>query len=275
MAPLAEGVEVFDQMEVPVMPETRLFHVDSLCVRVFDTRQEMGAVAAREAADTLRAVLAAKASVSVVFAAAPSQNEFLAALCEAPGIDWSRVHAFHMDEYIGLPADAPQLFARFLKERLFDRLPFGRVSLLDGTAVDPHAECVRYAALLAADPPDIVCLGIGENGHIAFNDPPDARFEDPQAVRIVMLDETCRSQQVHDGCFATLAQVPTHAITLTVPALVEASALFCMVPAATKAAAVRATLEGPVTEGVPATILRRHPAAVLYLDRDSASQLSQ
>lgn len=257
------------------MPETRSFHVDRLCVRIFDTRQEMGAQAAREAADALRAVLAAKSTASVVFAAAPSQNEFLAALCEAPGIDWPRVHAFHMDEYIGLPGEAPQRFARFLKDRLFDRLPFGRVSLLDGTARDPQAECARYAALLAADPPDIVCLGIGENGHIAFNDPPDARFDDPQTVRIVTLDEACRIQQVHDGCFATLAQVPTHAVTLTIPALVAASALFCVVPAITKAAAVHATLEGPVTEGVPATILRRHPAAVLYLDRDSVSRLGR
>ena len=246
----------------------------NLSVKIFGQRIDMGASAAQEVAVALRNMLSQKQSVSVVFAAAPSQNEFLAALLLEPDIDWSRVHAFHMDEYIGLPADAPQGFANFLRERLFNHLPFGSVSLMDGTAPDPEMECARYAALLAADPPDIVCLGIGENGHIAFNDPPEARFDDDRTVRIVRLTETCRTQQVHDGCFSALSLVPTHAITLTIPALTAAAALFCMVPAVTKAAAVRATLEGPVTEQVPATILRLHPAAVLYLDRDSASLLS-
>lgn len=146
-----------------------------------------------------------------------------------------------MDEYIGLAADAPQGFGNFLRGRLFGRLPFGQVFYLDGQAADPQAECARYSALLAEYPVDIVCLGIGENGHIAFNDPHVARFDDPVRVKVVDLDDKCRRQQVHDGCFASLGQVPTHALTLTIPALTAASGMYCIVPAQTKARAVHDT----------------------------------
>ncbi len=248
------------------------FLADRLTVTVFDTRAELGVTAARHIADAIARVLARKAECNVIFAAAPSQNETLAALRGAQGVDWRRVNAFHMDEYVGIAADAPQGFARFLKDRLFDHLPFGSVHLLDGNA-EPEGECRRYEALLRAHPVDVVCLGIGENGHIAFNDPPVADFDDPLLVKVVTLDETCRLQQVHDGCFATLGDVPRQALTLTVPALLAGAELYAMVPAPTKARAVRDTLRGPVSTACPASVLRQHPAARLYLDRDSASLL--
>ena len=212
---------------------------------------------------------------NMIFAAAPSQNEMLAALAAQPGIEWNRVNAFHMDEYIGLAPDAPQGFANFLRAAIFTKVPFRSVNCLDGTAAsrDPAAECARYSQLLRRFPVDITCMGIGENGHIAFNDPPVADFDDPALVKPVALDEICRNQQVHDGCFATLDDVPTHALTLTVPALMHAAQVFCVVPAATKARAVRDTLLGDIRTACPASILRRHPAATLYLDADSASLL--
>ncbi len=251
------------------------FDIDRLHVRIYPTRAEMGMAAGFEAAASLRRILQERDTANVIFAAAPSQNEFLASLLAAPDVAWHKVHAFHMDEYIGLSPDAPQQFATFLRTRLFNHLPFASVECLNGSAADPQKECLRYAALLAERPPDIVCMGIGENGHIAFNDPPLASFNDSLPVRIVELEESCRLQQVNDGCFPGLADVPTHAMTLTIPALLAATAIFCMVPGPTKAEAIRATLEGPVTEAVPASILRTHPVAVLFLDTESAKHLCQ
>ena len=218
-----------------------------------------------EAAAAIRGVLAQKEERNMIFAAAPSQNEMLAALAAQPGIEWNRVNAFHMDEYIGLAPDAPQGFANFLRAAIFTKVPFRSVNCLDGTAAsrDPAAECARYSQLLRRFPVDITCMGIGENGHIAFNDPPVADFDDPALVKPVALDEICRNQQVHDGCFATLDDVPTHALTLTVPALMHAAQVFCVAPAATKARAVRDTLLGDIRTACPASILRRHPAATL------------
>lgn len=257
------------------MQDIQHFQKDALRVHVYKTRAAMGAAAAQDGAELLRTLLATQEEVRVVFAAAPSQNEFLEALCQAPGIDWPRVKAFHMDEYVGLAPTAPQGFGNFLRKRIFGRLPFGQVEYLEGNAADPQAECERYGSLLAAAPIDIVFLGIGENGHIAFNDPPVARFDDPAAVKVVELDEICRNQQVHDGCFAELAQVPTQALTLTVPTLAGAKHHLCIVPAATKAKAVRDTLEGPVTPDCPASILRQCSDATLYLDVQSARLLSE
>ena len=180
-----------------------------------------------------------------------------------------------MDEYIGLAPDAPQGFGNFLRRELFSKVSFASVSYLDGTADDRAAECRRYGELLAAAPVDIVCLGIGENGHIAFNDPHVADFNDPAAVKVVELDHTCRQQQVNDGCFAKLDDVPTHALTLTIPTLVAPKTVFCMVPAPTKAKAVQAAVEGPISETCPASILRRHDNASLWLDPDSAALLKE
>jgi glucosamine-6-phosphate deaminase len=254
---------------------TRILTTQNLRVKIHDTREEMGIVAANDIADAIRSVLAYKKECNIIFAAAPSQSEMLAALIEQPGIEWNRVNAFHMDEYIGLATDAPQGFANFLRAAIFDKVPFHSVNCLDGVAAtkDSTAECTRYAALLENHPVDITCMGIGENGHIAFNDPPVADFDDPVLVKPVELDEICRNQQVHDGCFAVLNEVPTHALTLTVPALMRAAQVFCVVPAATKSRAVHDTLLGEISTACPASILRRHPQATLYLDMDSARLL--
>lgn len=248
------------------------FTQDCLQVQIYKTRREMGEAAAMDLQKAIAAVLKEKDYCNMIFAAAPSQHEVLEGLVNSPNIDWSRVNAFHMDEYIGLTADAPQGFANFLRRELFERVPFAGVNCLDSTA-QPELEAVRYEALLRENPIDIVVMGIGENGHIAFNDPHVALFEDPVLVKPVALDDTCRMQQVHDGCFAKKADVPEMAMTLTIPALISAKQVFCIVPAKTKAQAVYDTLCGPVDESCPASILRRHSAAKLYLDADSASQL--
>lgn len=244
------------------------FKVDNLDVQVYDTRDSMGESAAAEAVAYLKHILAEKDEIYMIFAAAPSQNEFLAAVAESEGIDWRRVHALHMDEYVGLPADAPQGFGNFLRRAIFDKVPFASVEYI-GTSADTESTIARYDAVLAAHHVDVVFMGIGENGHIAFNDPHVADFNDPARIKKVDLDLKCRNQQVHDGCFAQLDDVPEYALTLTCPTLFNADRLFCVVPAATKADAVKATVSGPIGEQCPATILRRHKCATLYTDADS------
>lgn len=248
------------------------FVQDNLQVYVSENRTKMGEHAAADIEAAIARVLEKKDHCNMIFAAAPSQNDVLASLVASKKIDWSRVHAYHMDEYIGLPADAPQGFANFLRNALFHKVPFGSVNCIDSTA-DPEEEAKRYARLLKDNPTDIVVMGIGENGHIAFNDPHVALFDDPVLVKSVKLDDTCRMQQVHDGCFASIDLVPQYAMTLTIPALCAAAEAFCIVPAKTKAHAVHETLRGSVCEKCPASILRRHGAATLYLDPDSASEL--
>jgi glucosamine-6-phosphate deaminase len=247
--------------------------VDNLQIEIHADRESLGRAAGNAVAARMEEQIAAAGSVAIVFAAAPSQNEFLATLAAAGGIDWDRVIAFHMDEYLGLPPDAPQGFGYFLRQHLFDRTRPGKVHFLNGQASDPAAECRRYQALLEAHPVDIVCAGIGENGHLAFNDPPVADFADPVQVKVVELDRACRLQQVHDGCFSDLDSVPTHALTMTIPALMAARWIYTMVPGPTKARAVTETLTGPIGVHCPATALRGHPNAILYVDRDSASLL--
>lgn len=253
---------------------------DNLKVWIADNRADMGQLAAMDCATTLRYLLSIQDTVSMIFAAAPSQNETLAALCAELDIDWSRVIAFHMDEYVGLSSDHPQSFGTYLREHIFAKLPFKEVHYIHGDALDPTAECERYGKLLREHPVDIVCLGIGENGHIAFNDPGDehiprvADFHDPAPIKLAALDPICRMQQVHDGCFATMDDVPTHAYTLTIPSLTNAGHLFCTVPAATKAEAVWHTCHDPITEACPATIMRTHPHAVMYCDCDSGAKIT-
>lgn len=244
-----------------------------LRVQTFPNRTAMGEAAAQQAGFILRSLLASQKRVSAIFAAAPSQNEFLDALCAQQDIDWCRVDAFHMDEYIGLPENAPQRFGNFLREHIFGRLPFGSVHYLNGNAADLAEECDAYAALLQNAKPDVVFMGIGENGHIAFNDPAVTDFNDPYTVKIVTLDEVCRFQQVHDGCFAALDSVPRRALTLTIPALLAPQYVFCIVPAASKAKAVTRTVTGSVTEECPASILQTKPGAILYLDTESGAEL--
>ena len=246
---------------------------DLLKVNIYDTRDEMGKAAGADIKACILSLLEKKETINMIFAAAPSQNEVLYALATDKEIPWNRVNAFHMDEYIGLSKDAPQGFGNFLKDHIFGLADFKSVNYIDISAPDADAECARYSALLKEYPTDIVVMGIGENGHIAFNDPPVADFNDPKAVKPVALDEICRNQQVNDGCFAKLDDVPKTAITLTVPTLFAGDHLFCIVPAKTKANAVRATLCGEIGEACPATILRRHQSAILYLDGDSSALL--
>jgi glucosamine-6-phosphate deaminase len=247
---------------------------DLLKVAVFPNRQSLGTAAAGSIASTMKRLLSEKESINMVFGAAPSQDETLDGLALDSSIDWSRVRVFHMDEYVGLDIHAPQSFGRYLHERLFDKVKPREVFLIDGCAVDKTKECDRYARLLEEYPTDIVCLGIGENTHIAFNDPHIADFSDPSLVKVVTLDEQCRLQQVNDGCFPSINSVPRQAITLTVPALVRAAYAFCMVPGKRKAKAVFKTLTvQEITAACPASILREHPDACLFLDADSSSEI--
>ena len=247
--------------------------IDKLTVQVYTTRTEMGAAAAVRVSEKINELLQVQETVNIIFAAAPSQNEFLEALRQMP-IEWSRIRAFHMDEYIGLPNDAVQGFGNFLRERLFDKKPFLSVHYIDGAASDLEKECERYAALLGRFPPDIVCMGIGENGHIAFNDPPVADFSDTYVVKVVELDAACRQQQVNDGCFSELRLVPTHAITLTIPALMAGRFIYGIVPGRLKADAVFNTLHREIVAAYPASILRNHAHAELFLDAFSAEKAS-
>lgn len=251
----------------------RSFKKDLLNVNIYDSRAEMGEAAARDIKAAIFEALEKKESINMIFAAAPSQNEVLAALANDSEIPWGRVNAFHMDEYIGLSSDAPQGFGNFLREHLFGIAPFGSVNYIRPDAPDAAEECERYSRLLLDNPVDIVVLGIGENGHIAFNDPPVADFDDSAVVKAVKLDEICRNQQVNDGCFKTIDDVPTHALTLTVPTLMAGKRLFCIVPAKTKANAVYATVNGEIGTSCPATAMRRHPDVTLYLDADSSALL--
>ena len=249
----------------------KTFDKDLLKVNIYASRDEMGAAAARDVKAAILRALDTKESINMIFAAAPSQNEVLANLANDKEIPWGRVNAFHMDEYIGLDKDAPQGFGNFLRDHIFGIAPFKSVNYIDISAPDADEECARYSDLLREYPVDIVVLGIGENGHIAFNDPPFADFSDDKLVKSVKLDEVCRNQQVNDGCFATIDDVPTHALTLTVPALMSGKELYCIVPAKTKANAVKETLYGEITPACPASVLRTHKCATLYLDPDSAS----
>ena len=245
---------------------------DCLTTQVHDSREAMGAAAAACAAHAIRELLKTKEVVNVIFAAAPSQNEMLANLLKED-VDFSRINAFHMDEYTGLPTGAPQSFSNYLTEHIFSKAPFRSVHLIP--ADQPiDAVCALYTQLLQDNPPDVVCMGVGENGHIAFNDPPVADFNDPVLIKAVVLDEVCRMQQVHDRCFETLDDVPTHALTLTVPALMGAKYLVCTVPGATKAETVKNMLQGPVGTHCPATALRNHANAAMFLDPESASLLT-
>jgi glucosamine-6-phosphate deaminase len=242
-------------------------------VKIFHTKEEMGKEAAVNVSDTIRQLLKDKEEINMIFAAAPSQSDFLKELITDERIQWEKINAFHMDEYIGLEKEAPQGFGNFLRDRIFSRVPFKSVHYINGRAEDPLAESKRYAGLLTQYPVDIVCLGIGENGHIAFNDPPVADFNDPKQVKVVELDRTCRQQQVNENLFAEVNLVPTHAITVTIPALLKAKYMFCMVPARNKAEAVYRTLNDEISEKCPATILRIKEDAILYLDEESASLL--
>ena len=232
------------------------------------SRNEMGIAAAKAVENKIESLLKEKEYIRIIFAAAPSQSEMLNYLTSSKRIPWNRIIAFHMDEYIGLSKDSPALFSNFLKRHLFDLVPFHQVHLLDGEG-DPDVEVKRYSKLLNEAPIDIVCLGIGENGHIAFNDPPVADFNDPLAVKKVVLEESCRQQQVNDGCFEILQDVPETALTLTIPVLIKGRFLYCVVPGTTKRNAVYQSLFGEISTSCPASILRYSENCDLFLDGDS------
>lgn len=241
-------------------------------VRVFPDRLALGQAAAEEIARELEIALGQAPTVRVVFAAAASQEETLATLTKTDGIDWSRIDAFHMDEYLGLPPDHPSGFANWLQARLFSLVPFHSVNLIE-PGTDPDKVAENYAALLNLAPVDLVVCGIGQNGHIAFNDPPVADFADPLDAKGVQLDETCRRQQVDDGGFDTFEDVPTHAITLTIPELLRARTIICIVPGANKRQAVTAALTGPITTQCPAS-LRTHQDVRMFLDSESGADVT-
>ncbi len=242
-------------------------------LRVYGTRSEMGKAAAAEAGIVMRRMLSEKDEISCIFAAAPSQNEFLASLIEEDGIDWTRVNAYHMDEYVGLGLEDEPAFSHFLTEAIFSKVPFKSINLINGKAESAEAEAERYSGLLNAIDVDITFMGIGENGHIAFNDPAFADFNDSKTVKIVELDDVCRMQQVHDGCFPSFDDVPKKAMTVTIPKLVSARKIFCIVPTEKKAEAVRNALTGPVATSCPASILRTVPGVSMYIDAAAASLL--
>ncbi len=249
----------------------KTFSVDSLQVRSFATRVEMDQSAGVEAGRAISEAIALRGRARVILASAPSQTGFLRALL-ACGIDWEKVEIFHMDEYVGIDAEHPASFRRYQQEHVLSQLRPAAFHGIRGESADSSGECARYTRLLKEAPIDVVCAGIGENGHLAFNDPP-ADLDDPESVKVVELDLACRQQQVNDGCFPDLASVPKTAITLTVPALLSGGRVFVIVPGPRKASAVRETLSGPVHGGCPASALRRHPAAILYIDAESAALL--
>lgn len=251
----------------------RQLKIDQLSIRIYENRAMMGSDAALMVTEQIKQLLNTKEFINIIFAAAPSQNELLENLYHQPDIDWLRVNAFHMDEYIGLGIHDQQSFGFFLNDRLFKKVSFHAIHYLDGKASDPVMECMRYSDLLRKYPTDIVCMGIGENNHIAFNDPHVADFSDAQWVKIVDLDEASRQQQVNDGCFSHIDTVPRQALTLTIPALMNSNYIFCVVPGERKAKAVQHTLYEAVTEKYPSTILRKHEHAILYLDNKSSMLL--
>ncbi|MBQ8563649.1 MAG: glucosamine-6-phosphate deaminase [Firmicutes bacterium] len=250
-----------------------IFYKDKLKVKIFETRSQMGEDAAKDIAAAIHQLLEEKENVNIMFSAAPSQNDVHKALREDSSIAWNRIRGFHMDEYVGLAADHPAGFANFLMRNVFGSLPFASVNLIDGNAASAEAEAARYTRILKENPIDICVMGVGENGHVAFNDPGEADFRDPQTVKVVNLDDVCRQQQVNDGCFETFDEVPKQALSVTVPGLMAAPVIFCIVPAPTKAKAIKRMLEGEIDEMCPATILRIQENATLYLDADSASLL--
>jgi glucosamine-6-phosphate deaminase len=234
---------------------------------------EMGRRAAEHGGDLIRHAIDQRDAAHIIVATGASQFEVFAHLTARDDIDWSKVVGFHLDEYLGMPADHPASFCRYLKERFVDRVPLAAFHYLDGQA-DPVSECQRAGRLIAAHPIDVAFIGIGENGHLAFNDPP-ADFETEEPYIFVDLDDACRQQQLGEGWFATLDDVPRRAISMSIRQIMKSAAIVCSVPDARKAEAVMAAVEGPVTMNLPASILQQHPKAILLLDKAAASLLSQ
>jgi len=244
-----------------------------LNVKILRDKQEVGAAAARHAAESLRRILAGRDLARLIAATGASQFELLEGLTSAAGIDWQRVELFHLDEYVGLPITHAASFRKYLLERLIRKTGITRHHLLDGER--NSEEVIReVGGELKAQPVNLAFVGIGENGHLAFNDPP-ADFETEEPYLVVELDEACRRQQVNEGWYSSIAEVPIRAISMSIQQILKAEEIIAVVPDARKAAAVKACLEGEISPNAPASILRRHPKTTIYLDRESASLLSR
>ncbi|UCF42496.1 MAG: glucosamine-6-phosphate deaminase [Planctomycetota bacterium] len=241
---------------------------------IFETKQQLGKAAAKAAADRIRNAIETKGSAKIILATGASQFETLAELVNADGVEWSTVTMFHLDEYIGLGPDHPASFRKYLKERFLDKVAALRAAhFVKGDAVDPQAECDRLNRIIADHPIDLALVGIGENGHLAFNDPP-ADFDTHEPYIVVNLDDKCRNQQLGEGWFEKLNDVPTQAISMSIRQIIRSSCIIASVPDRRKARAVKDALEGPVTNTCPASSLQDHPNCKIFLDRDSASLLS-
>ena len=247
--------------------------VSDLMVSVYRTSEEMGREAAQEAAAIIQRAIREKGVANAIIATGNSQLTFLAALREMEGIDWSKVNVFHMDEYVGIDPDYPASFPGFLRRHIIDQVKPKAFYPVPGQAEDLEKACQEYESLLRAHPADLCAAGIGENGHLAFNDPSTANFDDPVWVKVVQLEGTSRRQQVEEGHFNTIDEVPERAITLTIPALLTAKKVLVIVPEKRKAEAIFRALNDPISPACPATILRRTPHAHLFLDADSAARV--
>jgi len=242
-------------------------------LEVFEDAKQLGAAAARRGADAIRTAIAEKGQANIIVATGASQFETLSALIAEPDIDWSRVTGFHLDEYLGLDDQHPASFCRYLRERFVQHVPLGQFHYVDGTRSDPHEVCRELGELIQAHPIDVAFVGIGENAHLAFNDPP-ADFETRQPYLVVELDEACRQQQAGEGWFDTLDDVPTQAISMSCRQILKTKTIVCSVPDQRKAEAVQRSLEGAVTPDVPASILQSHDDTTLLVDKAAASLLT-
>ncbi|MEX2572063.1 MAG: glucosamine-6-phosphate deaminase [Gemmatimonadota bacterium] len=243
-----------------------------MSVQTYATVEQLGAAAADFVEARLRSTISAKGKAHLVLATGASQLTFLNSLKERD-VAWDAITVFHLDEYTGLSEDHPASFRRYLRERILDEVRPAEVHLIDASAADLNAEIRRYEGLLKSHPLDVACIGIGENGHIAFNDPPVADFDDARLVKEVELDHACRMQQVNEGWFPSLEETPPRAVTLTIPAVMSSGVISCVVPGERKAEAVDRALNGPISPACPASILRRHNDTTLFLDRSSAARI--
>ncbi len=255
------------------MNPIKTFQVDELAVRVYATQKDLAADAAREAQAFLIDCLAERGEASAILATGNSQIQFLDALLRLGGVDWSKVTLFHMDEYLGIDENHPASFRRYMRERVESRVKPKAFHYIRGDADQPLNECARYCDLLQAQEIDLCCMGIGENGHIAFNDPHVAEFDDPWSVKVVSLDLKCRQQQVDEGHFPNVNDMPRYAYTLTIPTLCAVRKIICIAPEKRKARAVHDALRESVSTHCPASYLRTRQQAVMLLDTDSAALL--
>lgn len=257
-----------------MLAATKFFRVDDLMVQIYNNDAHMAQDVAKIAQNYLQNLIKQQDTVAVLLATGNSQLKFLDALITLGGVDWSRITLFHLDEYLGITADHPASFRRYLREHVEKRVSMKQFHYLVGDALQPVAECDRYAKLLQAQPIDLCCLGVGENGHLAFNDPAVADFQDPDSVKLVKLDMVNRQQQVSTGHFSNLESVPKYAFTVTIPMICAAKKIICLAPETRKAKVVKKILSGDITTECPASILRRQPQATLFLDVNSASLLA-